>query len=709
LICGFQSKVCASKSPTFFSRKTLCPMLEKKNDICKMTLRIKYILYSLTIYFCHFSSLAKQSRVDSLLTQLPKANQDTIKIRLLNDLSYEYWDINPNEGLKYANEALLLAEKIKSKTSIAESYSNISRSYRRLTNLTKSLEFGFKSLKIYEEIGDKHGVVRNLVNIGNTYRVQKDFDKSLKYLHQALKLNEEIGDKMWTARNLNSIGNVYKDLKDYPKTLEYYSRSLKVGEEMKHSGRISAATTNLGSVYGLMKEYSKALEYNFRALSMNKQLGEKVGISECYLNIGMVYLDVINEQKKIEITSFLYGTKRDWLQKAKLYCDSAIFIDKEIGHLEGLQWDYKFLISVLKQLGDYRSAFESYEYYNSLKDSISNEESSRRISQLEKNNEEDLKQKEIEIQKLQLQSAKKERIYFIIGLAFVIVFAGFVFRSLRITRKQKQVIEIKSKETEEQKKIIEEKNKDITDSITYAQRIQQAKLPDIKEIQKAFPNSFVLFKPKDIVSGDFYYFHKNEKIIFIASADCTGHGVPGAFMSMIGFEKLDTALANSVDTSEILKHLNIGIKNSLHQTDSNESTRDGMDIALCSIDTENRIIKYAGANRPLWIIRNGATEVQEIKATKTAIGGLTEDNQHFDTHDIKLLQGDTIYMCTDGFADQFNGQDGKKLMTKKFKEILLSIQDKSMNEQEHYLDRFILDWKAETEQVDDILVIGVRL
>lgn len=651
----------------------------------------------------------QQTKVDSLLVKLYKSNEDTSKVSLLNELSYEYWDINPNDGLKYAKQALLLSEKLKSKASMAESYSNISRSYRRLTNLTKSLEYGFKSLNLFEEIGDKHGVVRNLINIGNTYRVQKDYNKSLEYLNQALKLNIEIGDKMWTARNLNSIGNVYKDLKNYPKTIEYYSRSLKVGEDMKHSGRIASAITNLGSVYGLMRQYSQALDYDFKALSMMKQLGQKVGISECYLNIGMVYLDLASNTNEFTTASFISGNKHNWLENAKIYCDSAIAIDKEINHLEGLQWDYKLRTDIFKQKGDYKNTFESYEYYISLKDSISNGESSRRISQLEKDHEEDLKQKEIEIQKFQLKSAKNERTYFIIGLAFVIIFTGFIFRSLRITRKQKQVIEVKNSETEEQKKIIEDKNKDITDSITYAKRIQQAKLPDKNEIYSSLPNSFVLFKPKDIVSGDFYFFHKTEQQVIIASADCTGHGVPGAFMSMIGSERLEDAVAQSTDTSKILELLNRGIKTSLRQSESNESTRDGMDIALCSIDTVQRIIKYAGANRPIWLIRKGQKEVEEIKATKKAIGGFTADNQYFETHELKLQQGDTFYISTDGYADTFNGKNDKKLTTKKFKEILLSIQDKTMKEQSQHLDDFIENWKAGSDQVDDILVIGVQL
>jgi serine phosphatase RsbU (regulator of sigma subunit) len=270
-------------------------------------------------------------------------------------------------------------------------------------------------------------------------------------------------------------------------------------------------------------------------------------------------------------------------------------------------------------------------------------------------------------------------------------------------------VNIQKAEFEKRKLIAEEKNKNITDSINYAKRIQLAKLPRKEEIYASLPQSFILFKPKDIVSGDFYFFHKTNQSVFIVAADCTGHGVPGAFMSMIGSEKLADAVAHNSDTSEILKHLNKGIKNSLHQSNSDESTRDGMDVAICSIDTEQHIVRYAGANRPLWIIRKEHAVVEEIKGTRKAIGGFTEDDQHFDSHELKLQAGDTFYIATDGYADQFGGESGKKLMTKKFKEILLDIQDKPMQEQKKHLNKFIENWKAEAEQVDDILVIGVRL
>jgi len=264
-------------------------------------------------------------------------------------------------------------------------------------------------------------------------------------------------------------------------------------------------------------------------------------------------------------------------------------------------------------------------------------------------------------------------------------------------------------ELEKSKNVIEDRNKEITDSIVYAKRIQQAKLPKNEDIFEALKDSFVLYKPKDIVSGDFYFFHKDNDSIFVAVADCTGHGVPGAFMSMICSEKLDEAISLSTDTSQILDYLNKGVKNSLQQSTNTDSTHDGMDIAICEIDFISKIIKYAGANRPFWMIRNGHKGIEEIKGTKKAIGGFTDYDQHFQSHFLPFEKGDTFYLTTDGFADQFGGAFGKKIMTTRLKNVLLEIQNLSMIEQKYYLNDFVNDWKLGIEQVDDILILGVRL
>jgi serine phosphatase RsbU (regulator of sigma subunit) len=264
-------------------------------------------------------------------------------------------------------------------------------------------------------------------------------------------------------------------------------------------------------------------------------------------------------------------------------------------------------------------------------------------------------------------------------------------------------------ELEKSKNIIEDRNKEMIDSIVYAQRIQQAKLPKKEDIYKALKDSFVLYKPKDIVSGDFYFFQKRNDSIFIAVADCTGHGVPGAFMSMICSEKLDEAISLSTDTSEILEYLNKGVKNSLRQSANSDSTRDGMDIAICEIDFKMKRIKFAGANRPIWMIRKGISGIEEIKGTKKAIGGFTEDDQYFQSHYLDYDTGDTFYLTTDGYADQFGGKFGKKIMTTRLKKVLMDIQNRTMSEQKIYLNEFVNDWKSGIEQIDDILILGVRL
>ena len=306
--------------------------------------------------------------------------------------------------------------------------------------------------------------------------------------------------------------------------------------------------------------------------------------------------------------------------------------------------------------------------------------------------------------------------YLVCTATIALSFYTYVKSREKKLQKEKRILEKtvaeRTKEVVMQKDQIAEKNREITDSINYAKRIQSAILPDLKDVKKAFPNSFILFKPKDIVSGDFYWYQPDHGMI--AAADCTGHGVPGAFMSTIGVEKLNEAVKHASYPGEVLQLLNRAIKTSLRQSeeaDINEkATRDGMDIAIVSLKLNGDTAKlcYSGANRPFWLIRKNSIAIEEIKATKNAIGGLTDDNQVFDTHELQLQPEDTFYIFSDGYADQFSSQD-KKLMTKRFKEALLGIQNKTMNEQKEYLESFIENWKGHMEQTDDVLVIGIRI
>ncbi len=265
-------------------------------------------------------------------------------------------------------------------------------------------------------------------------------------------------------------------------------------------------------------------------------------------------------------------------------------------------------------------------------------------------------------------------------------------------------------EIDKQRSQIEEYFVQVTDSIKYAKKIQEAILPPEHQVKKMLPNSFILYRPKDIVSGDFYWLGEANNKVFFAAVDCTGHGVPGAFMSIVGYNQLKQAIITTggSNPAEILDHLNRGVSETLHQKDAHSTNKDGMDIAICSLNYDTLELEYAGAFNPLYLLRND--EIIQVKGNKFPIGSFVdEEPENFTNHSIQLEKGDQIYIFSDGYADQFGGPRGKKLMYRRFRELLIENGDKELSEQKNELQKSLFDWMKEEEQVDDILVIGVRV
>jgi serine phosphatase RsbU (regulator of sigma subunit) len=279
----------------------------------------------------------------------------------------------------------------------------------------------------------------------------------------------------------------------------------------------------------------------------------------------------------------------------------------------------------------------------------------------------------------------------------------------KAVRERTNEIATKNVHLEKQKSQILHQKTEIEDSINYAKRIQEAILPLHNEISKDIPDNFILFWPKDVVSGDFYWFAKKGDDLVFVCADCTGHGVPGAFMSMIGSDKLNVCVIEKGITSpdQILSFLNIGIKASLKQDDSKNTTRDGMDAAIITINKKTKSVKFAGANRPLWTVMNG--ELDEVKATKVAIGGFTPLDQEFELHEFQYQSGMRYYLTTDGYPDQFGGEKDKKFKVKAMKDLFIEHYKLPMQEQLNILSETMKQWMDKTEQVDDICVIGLHL
>jgi len=270
-----------------------------------------------------------------------------------------------------------------------------------------------------------------------------------------------------------------------------------------------------------------------------------------------------------------------------------------------------------------------------------------------------------------------------------------------------KVIE-RTQEINHQKEMVEEKNREIVDSINYALRLQQAIIPPINKIKEQFPDSFVLFKPKDIVSGDFYWMDVKENTVSIAAADCTGHGVPGALVSVVGANSLNRCVKEFglKKPSSILDKLRELIIETFEM--SNHEVKDGMDISFIQFDSEKKKAQWSGANNPLWILRNDGNEIEEIKADKQPIGKF-EHAKPFTNHEIDVFPGDTLYLFTDGFADQFGGEKGKKLKASVMRELFISMKDAPMETQKIKINQAFEDWKNVLEQVDDVCVIGIRV
>ncbi|MBK6527118.1 MAG: SpoIIE family protein phosphatase [Crocinitomicaceae bacterium] len=300
--------------------------------------------------------------------------------------------------------------------------------------------------------------------------------------------------------------------------------------------------------------------------------------------------------------------------------------------------------------------------------------------------------------------------YIMYVVAFIIIFfIGVKLSSARLKRQNQWlegVVEERTREIKDKNEVLEHQKKEISDSINYAKRIQLAILPLEDEMKKWMPDSFVLFRPKDVVSGDFYWFQEKDNKLIVVCADCTGHGVPGAFMSMIGSDRLNNIVneLRVVNPGRILSELSRAIKKSLKQDGEKGSTRDGMDAAICMIDLDKKTMLYAGANRPLWIVKDGS--VEEVKANKVAVAGFTPDDQVFDEHEIQLKEGLKFYMTSDGYADQFGGDKGKKYMVKNMKEFILQHCFEDYSLQRDQLEKELERWMGDHEQIDDVCVIG---
>jgi len=443
----------------------------------------------------------------------------------------------------------------------------------------------------------------------------------------------------------------------------------------------------IGTVYKNIKNYDSARMYILKGKKIFEELKDNDGTSRSLNLLGIISLANGNFPEALE------------------YENGSLELAKSIGSLECIMDAEKTLSDIYEKKGDGINALVHYRTFMAERDSIFSQQNtlktlSTEMSYADEKKEAAQRAEDDKREALHNEEVKRNKVIItgatciLLGLTLFII---FLYRSNRQRRKTNI--------------IIERKNFQITQSIDYAERIQRAMLPDKEEMSLLLPDSFVLFKPKDIVSGDFYFLQKKDDKIILAVADCTGHGVPGGFMSMLCSEKLSDSIYQTQNAGEIMTHLNTGVKTSLHQSGTEDSMYDGMDIALCVIHpvVNGMKLNFSGALRPLWIIRQGATEIEEINPTPRTIGGFTPTDQDYSTYIIQLHKGDVIYLFTDGYVDQFGGDNSRKFGLNRLRELLISVHSMPMEKQQEELNASIESWRGGNLQLDDMLIVGVRV
>ena len=674
---------------------------------------------------------------------------------MISELNSQAWN------LRYADRDKAMQLAIEAKKTAFKNQDQLNLSYARLTiaqlDFWKMAETDFlkeavETLFSFEKINEPLGVSRAHSICAGIYDQFGQYEKAVHHAHNAVKTGKLLDNKDNEADCYTVLGQIYSRTHDHSQAIEALSKGLEIRKQLKDKKAIASSLNLIARNFVLSKKYDEAAVYYQESLLLRKSSGDAVGIPWTYLGLATLYSEkgeseaalsyfdnaetanTINE-KRFELLCLL-GRGKIYLERSNI--DKAIqYLTKALEYAETLKIIaltsevHQLLSIAYEKIIDFSKSLQHYKFFNELQQQIL---SSEKVNML-----------------------KHQQIAF----------------SVENAEKETEIHRLKNVELKNAFDKIRAQNKDITDSIDYAKYIQDAYFPSKELFKKIVPDSFILYKPKDIVSGDFYWFSSPSPALptgegaappqakwqgdsavanpppefiptkeggewegayfFFAAADCTGHGVPGAIMSVICCNALNDVMKKGVlhQPDQILNAVRSIVIEAFEQHGNSSRRKDGMDISLVSLKFEssevpnfktlNFKLYYAGANNPLWLVRKGKSEIEsatilttedyhliELKPNKQPIG-VYERMDPFTLNELNVFSGDTIYSFTDGYADQFGGVKGKKFKYKPLKELLLSIQENTMDEQHTILSKAFDDWKGELEQVDDVTIIGVRI
>lgn len=614
-----------------------------------------------------------------------------------NNNIYFYTTTDLQKSVIWFKRAQSLFPRANNKIMEAMAYEYMADAYWYNNYFDKATEYYLKCNRIGEELGNKTIIAKSLYNLGWIKCFQLRDYKQVDLFYKSLQIFKSQKDTNYIITMYDALGNYYKNFSLYYTSANdscelYYKTCIDLIEKTNYKTNKAPAYVNLGSYYATNGNNVKARYYLYSAI--NHIRSKKNFDMYNYVSAYTMLIYTLNH--------------RDSLKRLSVICDTlARYWNNPINE-PSRAIAYEALYNVYSENKLFEKSLFYLKAFKDLNDSIREKSFNKNI--LDRENQYVLEKKDQELMELSLQNQintsrnKMNRlIIYGLGLFAVLVLVGvyFLFKSNKDKQKANELLAV-------QNKIISEKKLEIDQSINYAKGIQLAILPEVSDVKNYLKDSFFIYLPKDVVSGDFYWFQliSNDEIV-LACADCTGHGVPGSLMSIVSMDKLNLAVFEKkfTEPKDILFEINNQIKQSIkHQ-------KDGLDIALLKINFRTNFISYSGANRPLWIVRN--QQLIEYKATKNCIAGHTPFNSHFEQINIQLQSDDLVILSTDGYADQFGGNlnsvNGKKMMTKRFKEVVAANSKCSIGEIEVALLNNYLTWKGNFEQVDDVCVIGFKV
>ena len=656
-----------------------------KACITMLKLKAKYYL-SLVFICCGFAAMSQNmSKVDGYRRILQNGVADTMYIRLSLDIADEFIFNQSDSSRKYAMQALMKAEEIKDASAQGRACNYLGIIEYSQAHYLTALEYYQRSQNSFKSKNDMAGAMKAANNIAIIYTELEEFDKAISIYEEAYEQNLLLGKKAAASSNLFNIIVDYIELEKWDLAKE----RMKMLEVLHAEDPNGADPNSLKAELYLHENKTDSALY---CLDLAIERADAVGDDYFLVSMYIQRADVLRIKK-----SYLEA-------EAELVKAEEIIVRNELN-------DQKLALlkkraEILAEEGLYSKAFEVQNEYTLLKDSLDHLNNFNRISELNAKYESEKKETEIARQEQELSRKSLQfRIVLLIGSAILVIAALILYNLLR-KRKMNDLLKVQNNEIKVQRQ-------KILSSIDYARRIQRSILPSEETIKKLFPQSFVFFRPRDIVSGDFYWMKEVDNKVLVAIADCTGHGVPGAFMSLIANSKLNKVVSEMGKKAphEILHAVHFEIVNMLNQREAPYNAQDGMDISLCLIDKNTRTIEFSGANNSIMIV---GRDFQEIKAVPLSLGGVAysktyDRNNPFKPETIRYEEGDILFMYTDGMLDQLGGSENRKFNKERFRNLLKQLYAMDLDRAVVTCDAFLSQWKMNNAQTDDILLFGTKL